>query len=128
MFVNTRYRHHRNEWADYVTVRRGLGLIRTKDEPPVPREATDVLARRGADHLAVHSGTSDTPGLRMYAQAATRLLYQWWGEWSVWYLDGHTTVFGWRPVGTGGAPEGVAQSYEIWKGLVRDLRELSCGR
>ena len=59
---------------------------------------------QGADHLAVHSGTSDTPGLRMYAQAATRLLYQWWGEWSVWYLDGHTTVFGWRPVGTGGAP------------------------
>ncbi len=94
VFVNTRYRHHRRELADYVTVRKGLGLVIVKDSPANPKDAAEVLARRNVDYVATYGASTD----------AVRRLYLHWGEWSVWYTDGRTAVFGWRPAPTGGKP------------------------
>ncbi len=97
VFVNGRLRHHRRELADYVTVRKGLGLVRVKDELPNPKDATEVLAGLNAEYVAVSAASGDTPSQRLNALGATAALYRQWGEWSAWYTDGRTTVFGWRP-------------------------------
>ncbi len=104
VFVNARFRHHRRELADYVAVRRGLGLIQVQDEPPNPRDAAEVLTRRGAEYVVVNVGSADGTTLRLYAQTTTQSLYLRWGEWSVWHADGRTTVFGWRPANESGKP------------------------
>ena len=104
VLINGRFNHHRRELADYLAIRKGLGLIRVGDEPPVPQDATDVLARRGAEYLALHSGASEINRLRLLTQFATQRLYMQWGEWSAWYTDGRTAVFGWRPGPSGGKP------------------------
>jgi hypothetical protein len=93
VFFNGRYNHHRPELADYLAVRRGLGLIAVKDEPPDPKEATDVFARRGAEYVVVHAA----PGERETVRRAGFLMTLTWAQYSPWYLDGRTVVFGWRP-------------------------------
>lgn len=96
VFMNGRFQHHRPELADYLTVRKGLGLLLVPNEEPDPGAATAVLKQRGAEYVAVHAGPGDTLPLRVLAEFATRRLYQQWGQWAVWYQDGRTTVFGWR--------------------------------
>jgi hypothetical protein len=108
VFIDSRFNHHRRELGDYVAVRRKLGLLGLKDERPAPAEVNDVLARVGAEYLAIHAGPADTilpnpgeeaPNLRSRARDATLALYLDWNTWSPWYVDGRTTVFGWRPPG-----------------------------
>jgi hypothetical protein len=48
VFVNGRLKHHSPELADFVQVRKGLGLIRQPDQEPNPADAEAVLAARGA--------------------------------------------------------------------------------
>lgn len=96
VFINGRFRHHRPEIADYLAVRKGLGLLRMPDEEPNAEAAAAVLKARGAEYVAVHAGPGEALLTRLLAQFATQRLYQQWGEWSAWYLDGRTAVFGWR--------------------------------
>ena len=102
VFVNSRFRHHRRDLADYVAVRQGLGMIRPSEELPNPKDATDVLTRLNAEYVVVSAGAGDNEKLRLLAQLATFRLFQWWGEWSAWYTDGRTAIFGWRPTPAGG--------------------------
>ena len=108
VFVNSRFRHHRRDLADFVAVRKGLGLIRVGDEVPNPKDATDVLTRLNAEYVALYAGAGDNEKLRLLAQLATFRLFQWWGEWSAWYTDGRTAIFGWRPTPAGGKPSFAA--------------------
>lgn len=101
VFVNGRIRHHRPELPDYLAVRKGLGLIRTSEDEPDLDAATAVLKARGAEYVAVQSGAADNQGLRFLAQLVNHKLLQQWGQWSVWYVDGRTTVYGWRGTGAG---------------------------
>lgn len=95
VFVNGRYNHHARELPDYVAARKGLALFEVKDEEPKRADATDVLRKVGAGYLAIHAVQSDSVSLWNRAGFATAALYREPGEWSPWYLDGRTTVFGW---------------------------------
>lgn len=106
VFVNGRLRHHRPELPDYLAVRKGLGLIRTSDDEPDPGAATAVLKARGAEYVTVQAGAGDNLGLRLLAQLTNQKLLQQWGQWSVWYVDGRTAVYGWR--GDGARPSFAA--------------------
>jgi tetratricopeptide (TPR) repeat protein len=100
--LNTRFSHHRQELAEYLTMRKGLGLNRVKDETPNIQDTTEVLKKLKAEYVAIHSQSSTREIL--VSQAVTGLLYQVWGEWSAWYQDGRTTVFGWRANSSEGRP------------------------
>jgi hypothetical protein len=100
VFINTRYTFHRPELDGYLRLRRGLGLLVLPNERPDPAMATDVLAGAGAEYLAIHAGPGDPPLLRSRASEAANGLYRQWVEWSPWYVDGRTTVFGWHRAGT----------------------------
>jgi hypothetical protein len=99
VFVNARYNHHRPELADYVRVRQAAGLLPAEGERPNPAAAAEVLARAGAEYLALHV-TQGEVTQRSRSVDAPALLYQRWAEWSPWYADGRTTVFGWHQAGT----------------------------
>jgi hypothetical protein len=102
VFINARYNHHRRDLADYAAARRGLGLIDTKDEQSKLSDATDVLRKVGAEYVAIYASPNDGFALWNRATYASGRLYTASDEWSPWYADGRTTVFGWRPPG---APE-----------------------
>lgn len=104
VFVNGRLGHHRRDLAEFVAVRRGLGLIRVPNEEPNPADAEAVLAARGVGYVAVHGGPTDNDVLRMLARFATQQLLQRWDRWSAWYADGRTAVFGWHPAGGSPGP------------------------
>ncbi|HEY1186254.1 MAG TPA: hypothetical protein VGE74_01295, partial [Gemmata sp.] len=107
VFLDSRFRHHRHELADYLAVRKGLGLIGKVTEEPTPEAAATaaaVLKARGAEYVAIYAGARDTQSLRLMAQLAALRLVPHWDQWSVWYVDGHTTVFGWRAEGTPAPP------------------------
>ncbi|MBN9121181.1 MAG: hypothetical protein J0I06_18855 [Planctomycetes bacterium] len=99
VFVNGRYNHHRRELPDYVAVRKGLGLIETKDEQAKRTDATEVLRRVNAEYVAIHAAPADGVAPWYRTSDAVTMLYRDPNEWSPWYLDGRTTVFGWRPAG-----------------------------
>jgi len=97
VFFNARFNHHRPELTDFLAVRRGLALVPLeKDEMPDRAAATAALARAGVEFVAVYAGPADGPQLRARAGDATALLYRDWANWSPWYTDGRTSVFGWR--------------------------------
>jgi hypothetical protein len=104
VFINSRFNHHRRELADYVKLRTGLGLVGAADVRPNPADATDVLSGRGAEYLAIHGSPTDPAVLRLRADLATSALYRDWAAWTPWYLDGATTVFGWRTAGAAAPP------------------------
>lgn len=98
VFFNTRLNHHRPELADFVKLRQGLGLIAVPDQKADLQQARDVLRQVKADYLAVSSSPFiDGGGLHARATELTARLYKNWTEWSPWYLDGRTVVFGWKP-------------------------------
>ncbi len=104
VFFNARYNHHGRELPDYLALRKALGLIEVKDYRPSAKDAAEVLARAGAEYVAIHAGPADISALRSRATEISTVLFRRWEEWSVWYLDGRTTVFGWRPAGAPAKP------------------------
>ncbi len=104
VFINARYTHHDRELADYVALRRGLGLIETKEDVPNRAEAVEVLRKTKAEYVAIYSGPGEGTIAAARAGAAVSMLYREGDDWSPWYLDGRTTVFGWRPAGERGGP------------------------
>ncbi|MCI0702050.1 MAG: hypothetical protein L0241_13285 [Planctomycetia bacterium] len=102
VFFNGRYSHHNRELADYLTVRKGLGLIRTPDELPNPQQALEVFAKLNAEYVGVHASPNDTISMRRWSREASDVMILNWGVYSPWYLDGRTSLFGWRPTLEGG--------------------------
>jgi hypothetical protein len=102
VFINSNLNHHRPELPDYLKLRRGLGLGVARGETPDFNDATAVIAQLGADYLAVSDAASDPPFLRARSADARMALYRGWKDWMPWYLDGQTTVFGYR--GPAGPP------------------------
>jgi hypothetical protein len=101
VFLNGRYKHHRPELGKYVQARQGLGLLESSE----PVDARAVMSEVGAEYVAIHhGGPNDYRVLRARVEKTATALYQDWTEWSPWYLDGRTNVFGWRPPGTAAKP------------------------
>lgn len=119
VFVNGRYGHHLAELPDYVAVRRGLRLVPAKDDlqarsfEAMRVEATDVLRRHKAEYVALYAGPADGMNAVNLTNLVTALLLREPGEWSPWYTDGRTTVFGWRPAGTPGTPAFAALRVDV---------------
>lgn len=102
VFANGRFNHHRPELGDFLTVRVGLGLV-TTDEKPDPKALPDALQKNSAAYVVVYSGPGDSAGLRRSAANAADVMWRTPANWSAWYLDGRTTISGWRAAeGTGG--------------------------
>lgn len=108
VFINSHLNHHRPELPDYLRLRRGLGLILVKDEVPAIADVTDVMAKAGAEYLAISDAATDSAGLRTRSVLAANALYGGWRDWAPWYLDGQTVVFGWRPGPSAGGREFAA--------------------
>ncbi|HSQ54911.1 MAG TPA: hypothetical protein VLM40_04125, partial [Gemmata sp.] len=97
VFANTRYRHHRRELGTFTTVRKALGLLAVPEEDvPTSRELNDTLEELGVEYLVIHASSADAPTTRFLAQQAS--VMQWFlnESWSPWYLDGQSTICGWR--------------------------------
>ncbi len=108
VFINSNLHHHRSELPDYLKLRRGLGLVAVGGELPDFADAVAVMAQSGADYLAISDPASDPTILKTRSENARMALYRGWNEWTPWYLDGQTTVFGYRPASGPPKPEFAA--------------------
>jgi hypothetical protein len=104
VFINGRLAHHTRELPDFITVRRALGLFEVKDETSRTADANPVLKKAGAEFIALHAGSLEPLELQRRVITTVNGLYREPAEWSPWYLDGRTTVFGWRPPGEPAGP------------------------
>ena len=53
VFLNIRYNLHRRELADYLQLRKGLGLSATSDQLPDRNDASEVMKKWTADYVAI---------------------------------------------------------------------------
>src|SRR5262249_19203332 len=106
VYINARYNHHRSELASYVKLRKTLGIVVTKDEQPdydkVAAATAAILNDINAGYLAISVQAGDSAAGRQRSAFATQVLYQDVNrptskkEWAPWYLDGQTTIFGYK--------------------------------
>jgi hypothetical protein len=104
VFINSHLNHHRPELPEYLKLRRALGLITVKDEPRDVKDLNAVMRQAGAAYLALSDSAGDPNFLRERTTRATMELYGGWNEWSPWYVDGQTAVFGYRAPGAPAPP------------------------
>ena len=98
VFANGRFKFHTPEMKDFVQLRRGLGAFQEKSEGPDFREASDVLARWKSTYVGVAVLTTDNERRQIYhTPFPLRDLWLNWTNWSPWYLNGRTTIVGYRP-------------------------------
>jgi tetratricopeptide (TPR) repeat protein len=75
---------------DFIRARRGMTDAATRREGAAD-DWTDILARRGITHVVL-TGTGNN---------LTRQIMLWMlgneAQWTLWYLNGQTAVFAWRP-------------------------------
>lgn len=95
VYFNGRFNHHRPEIANFVAVRAGLGLFRQEDEPDAGKLG-QTLEKIGANYVAITTGPSDGERLQLLSRLASMQMWIDLDRWSPWYLDGRTTICGWR--------------------------------
>lgn len=95
VFANGRFNHHRPEFPEFVAARRGLGFFRT-GEPPDRKEAEAIFAARGVGYVAVSAGATEPDATRVVARAVAVQMWRAADRFAPWYIDGRTTVCGWR--------------------------------
>lgn len=95
VYVNGRLNFHRPELATYVAVRAGMGLVPV-EEAPDPAELPRILARLGVEYTAIHGGPGDSARMRELARNSAFVQWNDPAHWSPWYLNGRTTICGWR--------------------------------
>ncbi|MFO0825042.1 MAG: hypothetical protein U0792_18290 [Gemmataceae bacterium] len=96
VYANSRYNHHLPELPNFLAVRIGMGLVPT-DERPNPKVLPETLQKAGVEYVLIHSGPGDSVQFRGFALNAARVEWSDPDHWSPWYLDGRTTICGWRP-------------------------------
>jgi hypothetical protein len=111
VYANSRYRHHRGELETFTDVRKATGLVNVPPEQkPTPKELMDVLQRLGVEYVLTYTGPGDGATARVRARQWS--MTQWVSSelWAPWYLDGRSTVCGWRP-----APGAEKPSFEAMR-------------
>lgn len=148
VFLNSRLAHHRAEIAEFVTVRSALRLFPQDDPPKQARTILErILSQHHVGYVTVTTGPADPlsirqrvtgrvtelfsvtegvtyhpePGPNNTTEMVPRMTAPPADRWCVWYLDGRTTVFGWRKA----APSGPDDS--PFKRLQVDPVELAFG-
>ncbi|MBA4189263.1 MAG: hypothetical protein C0467_14800 [Planctomycetaceae bacterium] len=108
VYANGRFNHHRPELPTYLTVRKGLQLV-ASSERPNPKDLDAALQKSGVEYvvlqsapgdgspyIAIQTGIGDAFQVRGAASIAS--IGQWLDpeHWSPWYMDGRTSISGWR--------------------------------
>jgi hypothetical protein len=94
VFLNTRYGFHRPEIADFIDVRKEMGLIASEEVPDLKRLA-DELGKHRIEYVAIHGGPGDG-GMKAAAVQRSATMWSDARHWSPWYLNGRTMIAGWR--------------------------------
>jgi hypothetical protein len=105
VLLNGNYNHHRTEIPEFIAIRDSLGLL--SREPPNANEVGAMLDKIGAEYLVIASTQGDSPGTRNSSRASVTgredVEHRWmaglWADtdhWAPWYLDGRSTISGWR--------------------------------
>ena len=94
VFVNGRYNFHRPELNDYISILKGLALVK-QEETPDRQKLEEDLKRLGVEYVVV-SGSPGDGFVRIAAQETSLLMWIDSDRWSPWYLNGRTVISGWR--------------------------------
>ena len=97
VFVNGRFKHHRSELKDLTQLRRGLGVFQEKAEAPDFREVAEVMARWQASYVGIAILQTDADRRLVYhTPYPLRDVWLNWTNWSPWFVNGRTTIAGYR--------------------------------
>lgn len=105
VYLNGRYNHHRQELPGYLDARAGLMLF-PQDQEPDPKKLEELLQKTGAEYVAITTGPGDGERLQLLSRLSAMQMWVDGERWSPWYLDGRTTICGWR-----GTPGSEKQSF-----------------
>ncbi|QDU22572.1 hypothetical protein [Urbifossiella limnaea] len=98
VFVNGRYNHHRAEWPAFVKARQGLGVTRAAEGVNF-KDAVAVFDDAKVSYVSVSASAADTPLARLLTKVASHQLWANEARCAAWYLDGRSTLCGWRGAG-----------------------------
>jgi hypothetical protein len=118
VFINSRYTHHKPELAVLGAVRGALGL-HLRGESPGSEELARQLAPWKVEYLGVHFTVIEARRQPELTALVQQLLWQDEEHFSLWYLDGRTTLGGWR--------ERTGREQPTFHQLKLDVLELAFG-
>jgi hypothetical protein len=95
VFINGRYTHHKSELSTLAAVRGALGL-HLRGELPGSEELARQLAPWNVEYLGVHFTVVESRRQPELTALVQQLLWQDEEHFALWYLDGRTTLGGWR--------------------------------
>lgn len=95
VFINSRYTHHKPELATLGAVRGALGL-HLRGESSGSDELARQLAPWQVEYLGVHFTVIESRRQPDLTALVQQLLWQDEEHFVLWYLDGRTTLGGWR--------------------------------
>jgi hypothetical protein len=95
VFINSRYTHHRAELPAFGAIRGALGL-HLRGEMPGSAELERQLTPWNVEYLGVHFTVIESRRQPELAALVQQLLWQDQEHFALWYLDGRTTIGGWR--------------------------------
>jgi tetratricopeptide (TPR) repeat protein len=95
VFINSRYTHHKAELSVLAAVRGALGL-HLRGELLGSDELSRQLAPWKVEYLGVHFTVIESRRQPELSALVQQLLWQDDEHFALWYLDGRTTLGGWR--------------------------------
>jgi hypothetical protein len=92
VFLNGRWNHHGRELPDYLTFRKCLAIKREDD--PDWKQLSEDLEKYGIEYVAI----AGIPGEGLQRAALETSVAMWLDadRWSPWYLNGRSSISGWR--------------------------------
>ncbi len=108
VYINSSFKLHEAELPDYVAARGALWVYQTAGEPPDQKVAAAVLKKYKLSYLALYDSRrqiapGNVPNLptlrRMGLPVPDPTIWGilGWNDWTMWYQDGRTLIFGWKP-------------------------------
>lgn len=96
VFINSRYTHHKAELPVLAAVRGALGM-HLRGELAGSEELVRQLLPWEVEYFGVHFTVIETRRQPELTALVQQLLWQDREHFALWYLDGRTTLGGWRP-------------------------------
>lgn len=110
VYANSRFNFHRPELPRFVSIRKGLQPVEVSDSNAIDeqqlrrmaealvKDLDEDLRSLGVEYVVLSGGPGEG-SQRLVAQQTSIRLWRDTQRWSVWYLDGRSTVCGWRSPG-----------------------------
>lgn len=93
VFANGRWNFHRRELAEFVEIRRGLGVFGGQADALERQNAVDSLGRWQAAYVGIATFSSERP---IFALPTLSDMWLDSAHWSPWWFNGRTAISGWR--------------------------------